>query len=280
MRDRDLTLIIDLIDGRLPPEEEKAALAVIAADPELRSAYRVQAAIVGELSATPSPSMTPSEREVLHPELKAQLHLDESPVVVPSPHSRWNRWLAPLAGLAVGAAVIVGAVVVLPGTLSGDADEAIVAAPATTTTSAASTQMADTTVAAFEAAPEAPVEAGEEDEQSDVVAGGTYNEASGIPFVADVDLSELADSYGAGSHLFDETAGKRSDGEFPVNDALVGACVDRVSSEATSSTVVPLLTTVYEGVPSMIVAVSPPAGDDYLVVYSLEACEEIATTRP
>ncbi len=281
MRDSDLTLIIDLIDGRLPPEEEKAALAVIEADPELRSAYRTQVAIVGELAGAPAPSMTPSERETLHAELKTQLQLDEVPAVVASAPSRWNRLIAPLVGLAVGAAAIFGAVVVLPGTLSGGADEANLALSETTTTAAAGTQMADSTVATAEAAPEAPAEDGVLSESgADEVAGGAGDAAAGIPFVAGVELAELAVSYESGAALFDESAVKRSGDDVVVNDERLASCIERLSTGATGSAITPLMTTVYEGLPSVIVAVAPPSGSDYLVVYALDACEEIATTRP
>ena len=45
MSDNDLDLITELINGRLSPDERRAALARVAADPELQSEYETQLAV-------------------------------------------------------------------------------------------------------------------------------------------------------------------------------------------------------------------------------------------
>lgn len=136
MNARNQELIVDLLGGRLSPEEERTALARIENDPVFRAEYETQLSAISILEASPTPSMTPAERSSLHAALRQQLFLDDAPVPVVATPSRWQRWRAPLGGLAVAAAVIVGAVVVLPGTLSGDdsgEDVAMLAAEISTT---------------------------------------------------------------------------------------------------------------------------------------------------
>jgi hypothetical protein len=82
--------------------------------------------------------MSADERNELHGALRAGLFLDETTTVAPiaAPARRWSRWWAPLAGLAT-AAVIVTAVVVLPGMFGGEEAAELVSAPAPQTTAAA-----------------------------------------------------------------------------------------------------------------------------------------------
>ncbi len=120
MNERNQELIVDLIGGRLSPEEERSALTRIENDSDLRAAYETQMSAISALGASPLPSMTPEERTTLHAALRHQLHLDDVPVPVVAAPSRWQRWWAPLGGFAVAAAVVVGAVVILPGALSQD----------------------------------------------------------------------------------------------------------------------------------------------------------------
>ncbi|MEA2023291.1 MAG: hypothetical protein U9N79_03250 [Actinomycetota bacterium] len=120
MNELNQELIVDLIGGRLSPEEERSALTRIENDSDLRAAYETQMSALSALGASPLPSMTPEERSTLHAALRHQLYLDDVPVPVVAAPSPWQRWWAPLGGFAVAAAVVVGAVVILPGALSQD----------------------------------------------------------------------------------------------------------------------------------------------------------------
>jgi hypothetical protein len=288
MKETDLALIIDLVAGRLPPEEEQAALALVAADPGLRTEYESQRAIAALLADTPSPSMTPQERVLLHSELKAHLHLgDPSPVVAAAP-SRWHRWLAPLGGLAVAAAVIIGAVVVLPGTLSGNnSEDSFDLASAPTTTAAASTQGSGTlgsdSEAAQEAAPEVvPSPEPGADAITDGVLGQVYSESVekfDVPYVTGVDIDELAATYSSDPTLVEESLSKRSTSASPTAQDHLLSCLEVASANISDSVVVPLVVTPYEGVDAVIVAVTPETGESYLVVYALDSCTELADSR-
>ena len=100
MSEHDLDLITELINGHLTPDERRAALSRLAADPELQSEYETQLAVASLLSEAPPPTMTAAERSGLRVTLRQQLNLEDAsaPVVVAS--SRWQRWWAPVTGLA------------------------------------------------------------------------------------------------------------------------------------------------------------------------------------
>ena len=132
MSDYNPELITELINGRLSPDERRAALARIGADPELQSEYETQLVVASLLNEAPSPTMTAAERSGLHTALRQQLHLDDAPVPIAVAPSRWQRWWAPIAGLAAAAAVVIGAVVILPG--SGTDDSVQFAAAEVTST--------------------------------------------------------------------------------------------------------------------------------------------------
>ncbi|MEA3510388.1 MAG: hypothetical protein U9R51_03030, partial [Actinomycetota bacterium] len=144
MNERNQNLIIDLIGGRLSPDEERTALSRIEGDPNLLAEYTAQMSALSILESSKRPMMTKDERATLHETLRRQLHLDDSTAPVVAAPSRLQRWWAPIGGLAVAAVVIVGAVVVLPNTLSGsDSDTVFEAALAETTTTAPSASLTE-----------------------------------------------------------------------------------------------------------------------------------------
>lgn len=138
MNDRDRHLIVSLLDGALSPTEQEEVRARLQIDAEMRAAYEEQLAVSTTLRSAPAVSMSADERNELHGALRAGLFLDETTTVAPiaAPARRWSRWWAPLAGLAT-AAVIVTAVVVLPGMFGGEEAAELVSAPAPQTTAAA-----------------------------------------------------------------------------------------------------------------------------------------------
>ena len=81
--------------------------ARVAADPELQSEYETQLAVSSLLGDAPAPTMTAAERSELRTALRQQLNLHEAPPPAVVAPSRWQRWWAPVAGLAAAAAVIV-----------------------------------------------------------------------------------------------------------------------------------------------------------------------------
>ena len=138
MNDSDRHLIVALLDGALSPAEQADVRARLEIDAEMKAAYDEQLAVSTALRSTPAVSMTAPERDELHGALRAGLFLDDKTGVAPvaAPIRRWSRWWAPLAGLAT-AAVIVTAVVVLPGTFGGEDAADLAGAPAPRTTAAA-----------------------------------------------------------------------------------------------------------------------------------------------
>jgi len=138
MNDRDRNLIVSLLDGALSPTEQEEVRARLQIDAEMRAAYEEQLAVSTTLRSAPAVSMSADERNELHGALRAGLFLDDTAAVAPvaAPVRRWSRWWAPLAGLAT-AAMIVTAVVVLPGMFGGEEAAQLVSAPAPQTTAAA-----------------------------------------------------------------------------------------------------------------------------------------------
>ena len=138
MNDRDRHLIVSLLDGALSPTEQEEVRARLQIDAEMRAAYEEQLAVSTTLRSAPAVSMSADERNELHGALRVGLFLDDTAAVAPvaAPAPRWSRWWAPLAGLAT-AAVIVTAVVVLPGMFGGEEAAELLSAPAPQTTAAA-----------------------------------------------------------------------------------------------------------------------------------------------
>ena len=138
MNDRDRHLIVSLLDGALSPTEQEEVRARLQIDAEMRTAYEEQLAVSTTLRSAPAVSMSADERNELHGALRAGLFLVDAAAVAPvaPPARRWSRWWAPLAGLAT-AAVIVTAVVVLPGMFGGEEAAELLSAPAPQTTAAA-----------------------------------------------------------------------------------------------------------------------------------------------
>lgn len=118
MNDQDRDLIAALAEGRLGRTAAEDALAHIEADPELASEYADQVAALAFLQLGQQPRMTASERSTLHVNLTEQLGLVPDTTPSPSPARTRTPWWQPVFGLAA-AAVVVTAIVVLPGALTG-----------------------------------------------------------------------------------------------------------------------------------------------------------------
>jgi hypothetical protein len=119
MNDRDLNLIVDLIESQLSASEAETALARITGDPELSTAYAEQIAVHTSLSELPLAAMTVTERDALNSALVSQLQLETETAMVPVVPRR-KAWWIPVVGVAT-AAVAVTAIFVMPG-LSGSDD--------------------------------------------------------------------------------------------------------------------------------------------------------------
>jgi hypothetical protein len=115
MNDKDLDLLLALVEGRLSAGDDAAVRSRLSQDPELRNELDMQRLAVVRLQRLPQPSMTATERERLHGALRRELHL--SPVAATeAPRSRfWARW-APISGVAVAALLLAGIVYVVPRT--------------------------------------------------------------------------------------------------------------------------------------------------------------------
>lgn len=296
MNERNQDLIIDLIGGRLSPDEERAALNRIEEDSNLRAEYEEQMSALSILEASTQAMMTADERATLHATLRRQLHLDDSPVPVVAAPSRWQRWWAPIGGLAVAAAVIVGAVVVLPNTLSeSDSDIALDAASAEITTTAASAELTDDVAGVTEdegtgensagaAAPEAtegaPDEASSEDAETQAV--DTYEAATttlSLPYLMDVELGLLEDDLASDPDVLRSDPAPSSPKFVEFDTVRADACLDSLRADSPSSEIFPIALTDYEGTESVVVSVSPSSGNPFLAVYSVSLCRELDSTQ-
>lgn len=293
MSDHDLDLITDLISGHLSPDERRAALARVAADPELQSEYETQLATASLLRAISPPAMTSAERSNLHTSLRQQLHLDDAPAPVAPAPSRWQRWWAPVTGLATAAAVVIGAVVLLPD--SGTDDSLQFAAAEVTSTVQASRNdeadlggSADSAGSIEEEEPAATGTTSEDLTPSAAVAEegitGTL-EATGaasprsVPHVPDLDLDQLGLAYAAGGDEFEDELSKSAEIADPAEFSEVGACLDGSADAAGETSLSIVATATIEGVDVVVFSVTPSTGDSYLVALDVSTCRELASTR-
>ena len=292
MSDHDL--ITELISGQLSPEERRAALMRVAADPELQSEYETQLTTASLLRDAPAPTMTATERSNLHASLRQQLHLDDAPAPVapaPSRWSRWQRWWAPITGLAAAAAVVVGAVVILPDSGTDDSLQ-FAAAEVTSTVQASSSDEADmggsadsagsieeeqTTTAASEEL--APTTAAEDGITGTLEAAGAASPQS-IPHVPDVDLDQLGLAYARGADEFANELNKSAESADPVESSEVNVCLDASGDAAGDASISIVATATIEGVDVVVLSVTPTTGDPYHAALDVTTCRELASTRP
>lgn len=289
MSDHDL--ITELISGQLSPEERRAALMRVAADPELQSEYETQLTTASLLQDAPEPTMTATERSNLHAALRQQLHLDDAPAAVAPAPSRWQRWWAPITGLAAAAAVVVGAVVILPDSGTDDSLQ-FAAAEVTSTVQASRSDEADmggsadsagsieeeqTTTAALEEL--APTTAAEDGIAGTLEAAGAASPPS-IPHVPDVDLDQLGLAYARGADEFANELNKSAESADPVESSEVNACLDASGDAAGDASISIVATATIEGVDVVVLSVTPTTGDPYLAALDVTTCRELASTRP
>lgn len=293
MSDHDLDLITELISGRLSPEERRAALTRVAADPKLQSEYETQLTTASLLRETPTPTMTATERSNLHAALRQQLHLDDAPVPVAPAPSRWQRWWAPVTGLAAAAAVVVGAVVILPDSGTDDSLQ-FAAAEVTTTVQASRSDEADVggsgdsdgsieeeqTITTAAASEELTPPAAAEDGITGTLEVAGADSPPSIPHVPDVDLDQLGLAYAAGPDEFDDELNKSAESTDPVDSSEVSACLDGSGDAAGEAWLSIVATATLEGVDVVVLSVTPSTGDPYLVALEVSTCRELASTRP
>ena len=294
MNEHTQELIVDLLGGRLSQDEERAALANIRNDPALRAEYETQIAALSILDATSTPSMTPEERSTLHAALRQQLRLDASPVPVVATPSRWQRWWAPIGGLAVAAAVVFGAVVVLPGTLSGDDSDggfAMVSAEITSVPPASplADDLADAAEVpgademapqATESATDGGMTAGEEALPTTTAAA--YDAAiapTGLPYLVDVDLEALGNQLSSDPESLVNRAAPPSEKLAELDSPGIEACLASLRVGDTASKISPIATTTYEDTEAVVLSISPSDGDPFLAIFSVDSCRELISTK-
>ncbi len=299
MNNRNQELIVDLLGGQLSPTEERSLLSQIESEPALRSEYEAQMSVISILDASPVTAMTAEERSTLHAALRQQLYLDDSPAPVVAAPSRWQRWLAPIGGLAVAAAVVVGAIVVLPGALStDDSDGSFEVAFAEITTTAASSSATDALSGEIET--QSADDGGDGVTAPDVdesgLAGGAVSDEEtqaaetfdaavaplALPYLADIDLgileSDLASDPESLRNSTSPTPSKSS-GFGDAQVAQVDDCLDSLRTGDSASFFSPIAMTTYEGIPAVVISISPSEGDPFLAVFSLDLCREITSTQ-
>jgi hypothetical protein len=141
MNEQDRDLILGLTEGTLTGEEAERARARILSDPELASELAVQESVRADLSALPSATLTGAERTALRSSLRERLNLGTVPQVAPERGRRRLAWWQPVLGVA-SVAVVVTAIVVLPGTFGGSDDSGDSGGEALTETTVAATDTA------------------------------------------------------------------------------------------------------------------------------------------
>lgn len=293
MSDHDLDLIADLINGHLSPDERRAALARVAADPELTSEYETQVAVASLLGEAPAPTMTAAERSEMHAALRQQLNLDDSPAPVVAAPSRWQRWWAPVTGLAAAAAVIIGVAIVLPDSGSDDSLQ-FAAAEVTSTVQASGNDGADvggsadaadgadedaTTTTAAASEELAPAFAAEDSMDGTLESAGEPSPEA-LPHIPDVDLNILGLAYAEGEDEFEDELSKSSTVPDRVTTSVDGVCLDGAGDGENEDSLTIVATATIDGVDVVVVSVTSPIEDPYLIALDANTCEELASTRP
>jgi hypothetical protein len=299
MSNYDQELITDLISGRLPPQERQAALARLAQDPELRSEYEAQLAVSSLLADAPASVMTADERSALRASLVQQLHLDDAPAAVSAAPARWQRWWAPVAGLAAAAAVIVGAVVILPGV---DSDDSMDVASADVTTTIAASQSdgsgesAEPDVLAFSDESEETTETAETPTTAAAALETTTTSASAaedlvsaagdasprsLPYVPNLDLEDLAMEYAAGPQELDDALAKSASEEGRLDTAAAYECFEASDSAPTEGATVEVVASgTLDGTEVAVLVVTPSGAEPYLVALDMNSCLVVSSVRP
>jgi hypothetical protein len=292
MSDHDLDLITELINGRLSPDERRAALARVAADPELQSEYETQLAVSSLLRDAPPATMTSAERSELRATLRQQLNLQDASTPVVAAPSLWQRWWAPVAGLAAAAAVIVGVVIVLPDGGSDDSLE-FAAAQVETTVEASRSNEADvggsedsvndveeaqTTTTAAASEDLAPPTAAADTMEGSVEAASEPS-AEALPHLPDVDLSTLGLAYAEGPAEFEDELSRSSAESEPVTTSNAGVCLDEAQGGAEGASFEIVATATISDTDVVVVVVTPVSGGPYLIALDTRTCEELASTH-
>lgn len=146
MNDSDIEIILALAQGQLSGREEQDVLSRIEADPELANELAIQMAAIESLRSVPSPSMTIEERTTLRTNLIEQLHLEPTSAP-PVPVARKVSWWQPVLGVA-SVALVVFAIVVVPGMFRSGADVTEMAAELPSAEGGGAPEPVDTTFAA------------------------------------------------------------------------------------------------------------------------------------
>jgi hypothetical protein len=272
MNDQDLDLILALAEGRLSSDEATAASARVAADSELAAELAEQRTALEALSASPPVAMTTEERSSLRSGLISQLNLDDPPV--PIPVKRKIPWWQPALGIAT-AAVIVTAVIILPGNLSGDD-------AASEDFTAQALPQATTTAAAGGAA------SGADSEDDDAASTPPQTESLADARTAPVYSLDGFD----GESLLEATRGQRNQAEIDdslakaglTNDssidvARVDACLETLSADLPSGSQVPLGIEPTPDGDVVFLGVDSGEGVDSVVSIALDTCSIVDIDR-
>jgi hypothetical protein len=300
MSNYDQELITDLISGRLPPQERQAALARLAQDPELRSEYEAQLAVSSLLADAPASVMTADERSALRASLVQQLHLDDAPAAVSAAPARWQRWWAPVAGLAAAAARIVGAGDTRPGVASDDSMD-VASADVTTTIAASQSdggggESEEPDVLAFSDESEETTETAETPTTAAAALETTTTSASAaedlvsaagdasprsLPYVPNLDLEDLAQEYAAGPQELDDALAKSASEEGRLDTAAAYECFEASDSAPTEGATVEVVASgTLDGTEVAVLVVTPSGAEPYLVALDMNSCSVVSSVRP
>lgn len=230
MNDHDIDIILALAEGRLSGADAAEARARVEADPELAAELDAQIAAIDALAASPTPSLTASERTDLRTNLIAALHLEAEPSPSAVPARAWS-WRPVLFGLASAAALVL-AVVVLPNVLSSSSSDEAAFAPA-----------ADTAVATQDGA----ADASELPETSIASQGaGAPPVIAEVPEVSKQSMSDLVEARSGASpeaDALDESAEINAGNVTLVDLGALASCIEELDRELADGAGTPIAAT-------------------------------------
>ncbi|GMR02839.1 MAG: hypothetical protein BMS9Abin20_1190 [Acidimicrobiia bacterium] len=285
MNDSDIEIILALAQGRLSGQAEQDALSRIEADPELANELVIQMAAIESLQSVSTPTMTAEERATLRSNLIEQLHLE--PTSAPaSPVGRKVSWWQPVVGLA-SVALVVFAIVVVPGMFGSDADFTEVAAELSPAEGGGAPESVGTTFAAADSVARDKESTGGADgsesappELSNDIRSMSDEGFVNLYEVKEEDLPVLLDVITAADapEVADEKLARAGFSSITAVDlAVLDRCLETLADELPSGSLIPLGATTSSGRQIVHLGVNTGDGIKALISIDIDTCVMTAT---
>jgi len=286
MNDSDIEIILALTQGQLSRQAEQGVLSRIEADPELVNELAIQMAAIESLRSVPSPSMTTEERTTLRTNLIEQLHLEPTSAP-PVPVARKVSWWQPVLGVA-SVALVVFAIVVVPGMFRSGADVTEMAAELPSAEGGGAPEPVDTTFAAADstARDKGATEGADGSESAPPELSNDIRSLSGEGYVnlyevTEEDLPVLLDVLASADtpEVADEKLARVGFSSVTAVDlAVLDRCLETLADELPSGSLVAIGSTTSSGSQIVHLGVDSGEGIKALISIDIDTCVVTATS--